>query len=313
MDSGGPATGDTPGGGDNDPMPIAIGFPIAFAALLAGAVAMGASPVFVRGADVGPFVSAFWRVVLALPVLMLWYWLESRRSGRKMRIRFSGPIVLAGFFFAGDLTFWHLAILNTTVANATLMACLAPFWVLMLSGLAIGERVAPRAFAGLAICLCGAAMLVGSSYAFDPQRLIGDFYGLVTSLFFGLYFLAVRVARRKAAGGEFIFLSTVVTTACLGAIALVGGGVLLPASASGYGSLAALGVVSHAGGQGLLALALGALSAGFSSLVIFVEALAAALLGWAILGEAMGPWQIAGAALILSGIWVARPKNGGVG
>ena len=50
-------------------------------------------------------------------------------------------------------------------------------------------------------------------------------------------------------------------------------------------SLAALGLVSHAGGQGMLTLALGVLSAAFSSLVIFLEAFAAAFFGWLFFGE----------------------------
>ena len=60
---------------------------------------------------------------------------------------------------------------------------------------------------------------------------------------------------------------------------------------------------------GLLAVALGSLSAAFSSLVIFIEALAAAILGWLVLSEHLTPLQFLGGALILAGVWVARPKN----
>lgn len=284
-----------------------MGFSMALAALIAGAIAMGASPVFVRTAEIGPFASAFWRVFLALPVLLVWAWLELRAAGRPIVPQFSTAILAAGLFFAGDLIFWHLAILNTTIANATLMACLAPVWVLFLSGIAIGEKVPPRSFAGLALCLAGAAMLIGSSYSVEPQRILGDFYGLVTSFFFGLYFLAIRVARRAHGGGETIFLSSVVTAALLLLAAILSGNAFLPQTAQGYASLAALGLFSHAGGQGLLALALGSLSAAFSSLVIFLEAVAAAVFGWALFGEAMNATQLAGAALILGGVWLARP------
>ena len=48
------------------------GFGAPFAALVAGALAMGISPIFVRLADVGPFASAFWRGTLALPLLWTW-------------------------------------------------------------------------------------------------------------------------------------------------------------------------------------------------------------------------------------------------
>mgnify|MGYP003341831130 CR=1 FL=1 len=35
-------------------------------------------------------------------------------------------------------------------------------------------------------------MLIGESYAFAPHRQWGDICGLITSIFFGLYVLAVR-------------------------------------------------------------------------------------------------------------------------
>jgi len=285
-----------------------LSLPLAFAALVMGACAMGASPVFVRQAEIGPFASAFWRVTLALPVLLLWAALEARGAGRPVA-RFPASVLWSGIFFAGDLVFWHLAIMNTTMANATLMACLAPAWVLVFSGLFIGEPVSRRSFAGLAVCLAGAGLLIGSSFRVDPSRLIGDFYGIVTSLFFGLYFLAVRVGRRSLGGGALTLSSTLVTSAILLVVALASGNGFLPQTASGYANLAALGIVSHAGGQGLLAVALGSLSAAFSSLVIFIEAVAAAILGWAIFGEAMGPLQLCGAALVLTGIWIARPRD----
>jgi hypothetical protein len=40
---------------------------LAMIALVLGAVAMGASVMFVRWADVGSYASLFWRVLLALP------------------------------------------------------------------------------------------------------------------------------------------------------------------------------------------------------------------------------------------------------
>lgn len=294
----------------------AITAPVAFAALLAGAMAMGVSPVFVRTAEIGPFASAFWRVFTALPVLFLWALLEVRRqsgngAARPALLTFSPPILLSGLFFAGDLVFWHLAVMNTTMANATMMSCLAPVWVLLLSGAFIGEPVPKSSFAGLALCLAGAALLVGSSYSIDQSRIVGDIYGIITSLFFGLYFLAIRVGRRKAGGGVLTLSSTIVTSCALFIVALVSGNEMLPQTAQGYASLAALGLVSHAGGQGLLTLALGVLSAAFSSLVIFLEAFAAALFGWLFFGETLGVMQLCGSVLILAGVWVARPRTAG--
>ena len=120
---------------------------------------------------------------------------------------------MAGLLFAGDLTFWHLAIMNTSIANATFLATLAPVWVVLGSGLFLAERVELKVFFGLALCLLGAGALIGETWSAKPGQLDGDLYGVATSFFFGAYFLAVRRARRHYGTGRLLFLSTLVTAA----------------------------------------------------------------------------------------------------
>lgn len=283
--------------------------PLAFFALVLGAMAMGISPVFVRFAEVGPYTSAFWRVGLALPALWLWSALEKRPEGVKPDASDRLSVLMAGLLFAGDLSFWHLAIMNTSVANATFLATLAPVWVVLGSGLFLGERVEAKVFAGLALCLIGAAALIGDTWSVKPGQLDGDFYGVATSFFFGAYFLAVRRARRVYGAGRLLFLSTLVTAAVLLVEAVVIENMMWPLTIFGAAALVAMALVSHAGGQGLLAFALGHLPAAFSSLVIFLEAVAAAGFGWLILNEAIGPIQLAGAVAIFIGISIARPRR----
>lgn len=285
---------------------------LALAALVLGAVAMGVSPVFVRvaNAEVGPLASAFWRVALALPLLFAWTRLE---EGGPVRGRgFLDPVLLlAGLAFAGDLVFWHFAILATTVANATFFATTAPVFVVLIAWLALRRRPRPATLAGLGLCLLGGGALVGQSARLDASHLIGDLEGVGTAFFFGLYFLVVERARAQGIGAARVTLAaSCVTAAVLLVVALaVERRPFLPTTASGAAALIAMAWISHAGGQGLLSVALGRLPASFSSLVIFLEAIAAALFGWALLGEAVTPLQGLGGALILAGIWVARPKS----
>jgi drug/metabolite transporter (DMT)-like permease len=280
----------------------------AFAALVIGAFAMGASPIFVRLADVGPFASAFWRVFLALPFLAIWAATEP--GGTKNLVSTDRTVLLSGVFFAGDLLFWHLAILGTSVANATFLATTAPVWVAMGAWLVLRERVGVAAVAGLALCLAGGAALVGQSYGFAPERLKGDLFALITSAFFGAYMLAIRAARMRSpiGPGTLAFISTAVTAAILFVFAILFEPVLLPRTREGLLTLLALALISQVAGQGLLAIALGALPATFSSLVIFLEAVGAAALAWLVLNETLGPVQAIGGLLILCGIWIARPR-----
>lgn len=280
---------------------------VALAALVLGAVAMGASPLFVRMADVGPFASAFWRTALALPFLALWA-LTERGTMRQGALR-NRAVWLSGLLFAGDLFFWHLAILATTVANATFLATTAPLFVAAGAWFLLGERIQSRGIAGLALCLLGGAALIGHSYGFAPERLTGDLYGIVTALFFAGYMLALRSARRNVPAGTLSFVSAAITTVILFVVAYTVEPRLLPQSAHGWTVLIALAMISQVAGQGLLAFALGTLPAPFSSLVIFLEAVAAALFAWIVLHEALEPIQSLGGVLILAGIWFARPRK----
>jgi len=287
-----------------------------FLALCLGAAAMGISPIFVRfaAADVGPFASAFWRVALALPVLYAWMRFEEARApAGAPRRSYTRSIVLAGFAFTGDLFFWHLSILNTTVANATFFATTAPVFVILVSWLVLRQRIALATVVGLLFCLLGGGALIGQSLQVDPSRIRGDLYGIGTALFFGLYFLAVGRAREESGAARVTFEASVITAALLLAVALVAAWVadhgIVPRTPQGIAALTAMALISHAGGQGLLAVALGRLPPIFSSLVIFLEAVAAAVFGWLILNEVLTLVQALGGAFILAGIWVARPRR----
>ena len=290
------------------------GMALATAAMVAAALAMSISPSLVRLADVGPFASAFWRVCLALPIL--WAWMrraEAEAPAGAPRASFTGPTILAGLFFAGDLFFWHLSVMRTTIANATFFATCAPIWVVLFGWLILGRRVGRPVLAGLALCVLGGGALVAQSVAFDPAHAVGDGLGVVTGVFFGLYFLAVGAARTRSGAARLTFELSIVTVVVLFVAALILETRLLPHSVSGWAVLLALALISHAGGQGLLSVALGRLPAAFSSLVMFIEALAAAGIAWAVLGEAVTPLQAAGGVVILAGLWVARPRPAAAG
>jgi len=51
---------------------------------------------------------------------------------------------------------------------------------------------------------------------------------------------------------------------------------------------------------------LGRLPTAITSLVVLIQPVVAALLGWILFAEAIGPWQILGAALTLSGVVLAQ-------
>jgi len=278
----------------------------ALVALLVGAACIALSPIFVRLSEAGPTATAFWRVALAVPLLwLLWLLRKDHRSRR-----YSGrwPLLLAaGFAFAGDLGFWHTSIQLTSVANSTLLANLASIFVTLAAWIFLRERPSGQFLAGLAAALAGVALLVKTSVEFSSTGLAGDALGVLTALFYAGYIFAVKGLRdRGETTLHLMAVTSTVTAVILLPAALASGEQFLPSSPWGWGVLAALALISHAAGQGLIAYALAHLPAAFSSVSLLFQPVMAALFAWAILAEPLVPLQIAGGIVVLLGIYLAR-------
>jgi len=284
---------------------------LALIALIIGALTLGMSPILVRLSELGPTASAFHRVFLALPALWLWSTFEKRRQDPVSKPRPATPkdyavMALAGFFFAGDLAFWHWSLQFTTVANATLLATMAPIWVTLGAFVLFKERFSKLFLFGVAVAIVGAAVLMGDSLQLSKDRLFGDLLGLVTGMFFGAYMLTVGRLRAHFSTAAIMLLSTVVTAMILLPATLFSGETLIAVTLSGWLVLLALALLTHVGGQGAIAYALAHLPSSFTSVAMLLEGVAAVFLAWIILAETPGSWQIVGACIVIGGIVIAR-------
>jgi drug/metabolite transporter (DMT)-like permease len=283
---------------------------LALPALLAGGIAIGFSPIFVRLSELGPIATGFHRLFLALPLLWLWMHWEGRRAARQTTMVKWLPMAVPGALFAGDIFFWHWSITYTTVANATLFANLAPVIVTFGAWFYLREQISFRFLVGMALAMSGAALLVNASAALGARFVLGDVLGLITACFFGSYVVAVARLRDRNAASTIMFYSSTVTCILLLLATLVSGEGLLPSTSNGWIALFALAWISQAMGQGLIAYALGHLPASFSALAILIEPLTAAILGWVWLGEELGMLQAVGGVIVLAGITVAHRASG---
>lgn len=281
---------------------------LALAALFLGAIAVGASAIFFRLNELEPLPSAFYRPFLAIPLLWLWTRIEPGRKTvrRPSSFRDYGGLLLAGAFFGGDLAFWHLSLDNTNVANATLFANAGPIFIVVFGWLLFRQRVTMTFLGGMAIAIAGAACLVGGTLSLRPENLLGDAYGLATAVFFASYLMALERLRTTFSTATAMLWTSIGTAGVLLPLALATGEPMIPETAFGWSMLLALAVVSQVTGLGMVVYALAHLPVSFASIGLLLEPIAVMVMGIAILGEGLSLWQIAGAAIILSGIYVAR-------
>jgi drug/metabolite transporter (DMT)-like permease len=282
-------------------------------ALVAGALAIAFSPIFVRISPLEPTATAFYRMALALPLFALWGAVERRSApsatdlgatlGRRRRVLL---LLASGMFFAFDLVCWLWSIRYTSVTNATFLANLAPIVVTVAAWLIFRERVSATFLAGMALSLVGAALLVRASLSFGGSHPLGDALGVLAAFFYAGYLLTAKGLRRTMGTARLMGWSTLVTSVVLLAVTLAAGESLFTSSWRGWLVLLGLAWMSQVLGQGLIVYGLAHLPASFSSVGLLIQPVAAALLAWVLLGEALGAWQLAGGVAVLVGILVAR-------
>jgi drug/metabolite transporter (DMT)-like permease len=273
--------------------------------LTIGAVLIGFAPIFVRLSEVGPSAAAFWRVLLALPLLALMRRLEPQAVAAAPQ-RSPYWLWVAGLAFAADLATWHHSIGLTSVANSTLLCNLSPVFITLVLHFGFGEKHAPRFWLGLLLALAGAAALVAGSLRLSAQTALGDLLAVITALFYAIYQFAVSRQRRVFSAVQVMLWSSAAAACALLPLGLLGGENFWPADGRGWLALVGLALIAHVGGQGLIAWALAHLPASFSSVTLLVQPVAATLFAWWLLGERFGLQQALGGSIVLSGILLCR-------
>ncbi len=273
-------------------------------AVVVANVALAFGPWFVRLADTGPVAAAFWRMALALPLIVM---LAIASGTRVAALRLPGKmwvlLALAGVAFAMDLGSWHVGILQTTLANATLFGNSATF-IFPIYGFVVARNW-PTRTQGLALLLAalGAGLLMGRSYQLDPRHLVGDLLCVLAGVLYAVYFVLMSGVRRTMAPWPALALSSLAALVPLLAIALALGERVVPGD---WWPLVGLALVSQVVGQGCMIYALGKLSPLVIGLALLLQPVVAATIGWVVYGESLGAPDLFGAAMVAVALVLVR-------
>ncbi|MFN3433671.1 MAG: DMT family transporter [Sphingomonas sp.] len=275
---------------------------LAFAALVVANVALAFGPWFVRLADVGPVAAGFWRITLALPFLA---GLALATGARPVRIApmLWAMIAIGGVAFAADLASWHLGIVRTTMANATLFGNSA-ILIYPLYGF-LAARAWPSRGQGVALLLAaiGAGLLMGRSYQLDARNLAGDLLCILAGILYTVYLVLMARVRD--------------TMRPLPALALASAATALPLLLFAWGlhervlpqqwtPLIGLALVSQVLGQGCMIFALGQLSPLVVGIALLIQPVVAGAVGWIAYGERLQGADWVGVALVAVALVLVR-------
>ncbi|MEM9281902.1 MAG: DMT family transporter, partial [Verrucomicrobiota bacterium] len=284
--------------------------------LIAGALLISLAPIFavlsfqIEG-GVGMWDSAFWRVAIGGVALGVLFGCQRQRI-LPQRGEFAGGygwLWLPGVLFAGDFWSWHWSFEHTSVANSTLLANTAILWVTLYAWLVWKEPLSRPFVLGAMGAFAGMILLMLSSSTRVPPTsgnpVFGDTLALVTAGFYAGLQLSIKRYRREHSAPLLLFWASIVAAVLLFPIAWFDEQPFWPGSGKVWLCLFSLGVLVHAGGQGLIAYGLGGLPASLASVTLLVQPVATALIGVWVLQQPLVPWQVVGAVLVVAGLFVA--------
>jgi drug/metabolite transporter (DMT)-like permease len=255
--------------------------------LVVAVAAISTSGPLVREAAIPALAIAFWRNGLATAGLVP----AAAVSGRQRDVpaRTWLLTVVAGLLLGAHFAAWISSLSSTTVAASVALVATQPVWAALI-GRAMGERLEPRAWLGIAIALAGVLVITGVAVGSSGRALRGDGLALLGGVLAAGYVSVGAVVRRRVATTDY-------TAACYGvaAVALLVGALAAGQPLWGYPLRAWLCIAAITAGPQLL---------GHSVFNRLLRTVGATVVSVAVLGE------IVGSALLAAWWFGERPPAG---
>lgn len=240
----------------------------------AGAALISTTSIFVRLADVGPNVSAFYRMLFG--AVMLLAGLLVLRQWRPVKLREAGWLLLPGVAFAVDLMLWHRSIHQVGPGLATLLGNFQVFLMALAGVLIYRERIGAAFAAGTALALVGLYLLVGLDWSrFGAEYRQGVVFGLLTGVAYAVYLLTTRHLQRSGqvtlAPAQLICVTSWICAGVLGTSMLANGERFAIPDLGSLGALLGLAFFGQVLGWILLVRAMPRLPASLVGLLLLLQ------------------------------------------
>ncbi|WP_288403748.1 DMT family transporter [uncultured Deinococcus sp.] len=249
---------------------------------------------------------------LSTPTLLSWRFgltallLAALGQGR-VPPRERARLLLLGAVYAGSTVAYFASLARISAGTAALLVYVAPAFV-VLYGALTGTRPSRAQLGALLCSVLGLGVVVGVPGAADR-----DLPGLgLGALSGGLYGAYLFLSGRLAAGSAPLAVTTHVTLVSaltFAAIGTLGGTLAVPQELGHWGLILGMLIVPTLISMPALFSAVQRLGAARASLLTTTDPLWALLFAALLLGEPLGPSQIAGGALILGGAVLAQSRR----
>ncbi len=259
----------------------------------------GFGPLMVRGIDASAGTIVFWRLWMAMPVMLTAAYFTGGRVSLPLLKAVFVPGVMFGISTLVGFSSYHA----TSIANATLIGALQPVLMLFIAPLLFGERSSARQILLAVIALCGISTVVLGANQSSGASLHGDALALINLGLFTTYFVRMKQVRNKGIHS----IALIAGVFCVAAVTVTPW-VLLTSHDLGalHGAdwLSIVGMVLLTGliGHGLMTWAQRHVDITLASLLMLGGPVISAIGAWIVFSQQLSAVQIAGALVVLAAL-----------
>lgn len=259
--------------------------------------------IFVRRSTFDPINTALWRMIFAVPFLFLLAF-KNIKSIKKKDIFLA---VLSGIFLSGDLIFFNLSLVNTSIANTNLFTNLTAFIIVPVSYFVFKEKIPKFYLVGLVITIIGVLVVMGGKSDTSGANIKGDIFAMCALVFYSLFFLTTYRLRDRVSSSVIMFIGAFGTIfALVFACMFISGGVRVPNSSYELTNLIGFAIFMQVVGQNLLAHCQGKISVNLSSAITLMQPVVAAIYSMLIFKEYLSVVEIIGICIVLTGVYICK-------
>jgi drug/metabolite transporter (DMT)-like permease len=266
-------------------------------AVIGVVIAFSLSSTLVKRADSAGVLVAFWRLAMVSVVWNVFLW----STGRRVTMRHVRQAFVPGVFFGLNLAIFFAGATHNSVANAALIGSLSPFLIVPIGAALFTESFNRRALVFALVAFGGTCIVLFSAPANGDASTRGNVFGVLAMLLWTAYVVSTRHFRRDMDVAT--FMSTVSPIAALAVLPLaIANGDVFGMSGTGWTYTLILTFVIGVAAHGLLVFAQKTIQIGTIGIAQVVQPALAVVWSFLLLGERLRFWQIAGIAIVVSGL-----------
>jgi drug/metabolite transporter (DMT)-like permease len=246
-----------------------------------------------------PVAVAMWRMILAASLLIPF---AAVRGTLAIPARHRPAATISGLLLGLHFGLWIPSLWLTSVSASVVLVSTQPLFVLLLAPRFLGNRIARRNLASVALALSGVVIIAGGDFRVSLHALLGDVMALVAAACMAGYLIVGKRLRLEVplAGYLAIVYGGAALTLVIGVIALRVPP--WPTEAVAWLPLLGMAIGPTLTGHTLLNWALAHLEAYRVNLALLLEPVLASLWTWLAIGEVPPLHVVPGAVLVLGAV-----------